>query len=160
MRRPKCLVFNWVAAGVMLASCAETQQKLDASGRLPDLPNSPCGFLSAADVATATHLDVVDARRVRPIGEDTGDGSMCSYETQSELGALQIVFPFLGARYECAKRTTDTRALAQSYSGGAVTVCVAPQMAVQVNAQNMVGQLYREVLVSLADAVLSRVQRE
>ena len=160
MRRPQSIV-SPVAVAFVLASCSENPpSKADAPLRMTRLPDSPCGFLSSADVAAATGLKVVDSRRVRAIGENTGDGSICAYTTQSELGAIVIVFPALTMTEQCKERTPSTNALTENYQGGPVKVCVAPNKAVSVQAQNMIGNGYRATLVTLAGAVLRRVPAE
>ena len=161
MRKPTSAIVSALVVAVILASWAgNPPSKADPPSRMARLPDSPCGFLSSADVAAATGLKVVDSRRVRAIGEDSGDGSICLYTTQSELGALEIVFPALRMAEPCKERTPSTSALTGHYEGGPVRVCVAPNTAVSVQAQNMIGNTYRATLVTLADAVLRRVPGE
>jgi len=153
-----CLV---IAMVVSLASCGENLlSPADSSARMTRLPDSPCGFLASADVAAATHLDVGDARRVHARTEDPGDGSICLYETRSELGTLVIVFPDALKAEECKERTPNEGALPQNHEGGPVTVCAARGTAVSVQAQHMIGNSYRATLLSLAEAVLRRVPDE
>jgi len=74
-------------------------------GQVPHhgLPENPCAIVTAQEVAAATHLVITEARRVPGInkivlaqkkGKDPGPGSICSYQTPSDVGSISIyVYP-------------------------------------------------------------------
>jgi hypothetical protein len=66
------------------------------------LPDNPCDLLTVRQMAIATGLDVIDARRVPDIqelvraqkeGREPKPGVICSYETRSAFGAITVVVP-------------------------------------------------------------------
>src|SRR5260370_33203081 len=66
-------------------------------------PENPCAIVTAQEVAAATHLEITEARRVPSIkkivlaqhrAQEVGPGSICSYETPSDIGSISIhVYP-------------------------------------------------------------------
>jgi hypothetical protein len=71
--------------------------------RLGSLPDNPCELLTQAQVSAITGLEVTSVQRERGIvdeheARDPDPGRICSYQTQSEFGAITIVVPALAER--------------------------------------------------------------
>lgn len=70
--------------------------------RLASLPDNPCEVLNPAQVSAITGFEVTSARRVPSISKvvhaqrenlEPGPGTICSYETRSDFGAITIAVP-------------------------------------------------------------------
>jgi len=83
----------------------------DQSARTPtasrSLPDNPCDVLTAAELSDITGLTVTSVRRVPSIqevvsaerrGRKPEPGTICSFETNSQFGALSIVVPHRSER--------------------------------------------------------------
>lgn len=71
------------------------------------LGDNPCDLFTAEEVAAITHFDVTEVRRVPSItkivearrsGREPGPGTICSYETNSDFGAIMVVVPLRSER--------------------------------------------------------------
>ena len=156
-------VLGVLAAAALAAGCSgETATDQVHAPSLPIvMPDNPCDLLSARDVELATGLEVFAARRAQSLGDTTGDGSMCGYETPSVFGVLSIGYyapdtpPDSGPN--CTARTAGARSLAENYRGGGLIICLAPHTPIAVSMQHAGGAGSLEVLVGLAQAVLDHV---
>ena len=70
--------------------------------RQTSLPEDPCGLLNQTRLSAITGLEVTAARRVPSIAKivqaqdenrEPDPGTICSYETRSDFGAILIVIP-------------------------------------------------------------------
>jgi hypothetical protein len=66
------------------------------------LPDNPCDVVTAAELSSITNLEVIESRRVPSIakivaaqreGRESAPGTICSFETDSPLGAILISVP-------------------------------------------------------------------
>jgi hypothetical protein len=96
-----------VVVGVALLGSSDRlvarSQTASANGiPLASLPDNPCDLLTSEQVAVATGLEVTEARHLpsirkivqaQNIGGEPEPGTICSYETRSEFGAVTVVVP-------------------------------------------------------------------
>ena len=144
------------------------------------LPENPCDLLSEGQVATAAGVQISKATRVLSQGESIESansgrqppaGSICRYETPSELGSIAVIFPDrrgpLGSRSEppkCGARgpaasagsSPDGRSL---ISGGSGSVCVGPDLLVWVSVQMAHERRATDAATGVANAILRRMPR-
>lgn len=149
-----------------------------SSPKLAALPENPCDLVSARQVAAATGLEIVAAKRVlsqresiesgKP-GHEPRAGSICSYETRSELGAILVIFPDrrspLGAPTDashCGPVASSGRSVSSLGgrawgSGGTIAVCVGPDLIVWISVQMAHERRASDAAVGVARAILHRV---
>ena len=145
---------------------------------LTALPDNPCDLLSARQVATAAGVEISKATRVlsqresiesSKSGRQPVAGSICRYETPSELGSISVIFPDrrgpLASRAEPAKcgahgptasavSSTDGRVW---ISGGTGAVCVGPGLLVWVSVQMAHQPRATDAATRVAGAILRRL---
>lgn len=145
------------------------------------LPDNPCELLDAAQMSAVTGLEVTAVNRAPSLlkvveaqreNREPGPGTICSYQTRSELGAIQIVVPPRAERRAANYWETRTRYL-QTFPGAAQPVAglgtdawLSGGNALHVLVRedeyfSLSTQMYqprsREHLVKIAQAVLSRL---
>jgi len=116
-----------------LLSCSSaTEQDNNASTptRLASLPDNPCEVLNPARVSAITGLEVSSVKRVPSIekvvqaqreNREPDLGTICSYETRSDFGAIMIAVPARADRR--AAEYWETRAkYFETFSGAAQSV--------------------------------------
>ena len=149
-----------------------------SSPKLAALPENPCDLLSARQVAIATGVEIAGAKRVlsqsesikagKP-GHQPPAGSICSYETRSELGSIAVIFPDrrgpLGTPSEppnCGPLSPTARSVSSLsgrawVSGGAIGVCAGPDLIVWVSVQMAHEPRASQAAVEVARAILQRL---
>lgn len=145
------------------------------------LPENPCELLTAGQVAAAAGIRVSRARRMPDIeeiissqkeGRPARANLICSYETPSDLVAITIIVPPLSERtaagYWKARETSFRQAQGQPIAGvgedawlggGTVLHVLAGKNAHFTVATRMHQPRSREVVTSLARAVLEKLHR-
>ena len=148
--------------------------------RLTSLPENPCAVLTVEQVAAATGLRVTSMRRVASIPEivpaqrerrEPVAGSICSYETRSDFGELNIHVPrrterrtasywearerYFGAFPGSAQAIPDLGIDAWLAGGASLHVLACQDEYFTVSTQ-MYQVRSRELLVALARAMLGR----
>jgi hypothetical protein len=149
--------------------------------RLASLPDNPCDLLTREQVAVASGLEVVDARRAPDIrsvveaqdaGRDPAPGIICSYDTRSEFGTLMVVVPPPAERTAASYRQAREKAfmppsLAQVISGlgedawssgSGVHVLTGQGEYFVVGCQKCGGRSAPAQLVAIARAVMDRLR--
>src|SRR5262245_21536432 len=91
--------------------------------RLGSLPDNPCELLTQAQVSAITGLEVTSVQRDRGILaeheiRDSDPGRICSYQTQSEFGAITIVVPARAERTTAVYREKQAKYF-KTFPGGA-----------------------------------------
>lgn len=98
MKHPRIRIILVAMLGAVAASLMERTaiaQHPDSRG----IPDNPCDVLTRAEIAAATKLVVAKGQRVPVIGKiveaqdnsiEGGSGSICSFDTQSRIGAITI----------------------------------------------------------------------
>jgi len=150
-----------------------------SSAKLAALPENPCDLLSARQVAAATGLEIVAVKRVlsqrqsieagKP-GYQPPAGSICSYETRSQLGSISIIPPLrrgpLGTRSAAPNCGPPVAPSARSVSspdgrfwgsGGTIAVCVGPDLIVWISVQMAHERRASDAAVGVARAILQRL---
>lgn len=98
-----CVVLLFFTLALLSCSIAAGQdtKTLDPA-RLVSLPDDPCELLNPSQVSAITGLRVTSAKRVPSISKvieaqdenrEPNPGTICSYETGSEIGAIMIAVP-------------------------------------------------------------------
>jgi len=89
-----------LATFALLSGSIATGQDNNTSkpARLGSLPDNPCELLTQAQMSAITGLEVTSVQRERGIvdeheARDPDPGRICTYQTQSEFGAITIVVP-------------------------------------------------------------------
>jgi hypothetical protein len=89
---------------VIFVSCSRATEQVTNTSQPARvfLPNNPCDMLNPAQVSAITGLEVTSAQRVPSIDKivraqsenrEPGPGTICSYETRSDFGAIMIAVP-------------------------------------------------------------------
>jgi hypothetical protein len=97
-----CLLVLFLLFGCSPLRASGQENKTPKPARLVLLPDNPCEAVTAEQISAATGLEVSPAERKPSIGEkvqaqredrEPVPGTICSYETGSEFGAIIIAVP-------------------------------------------------------------------
>jgi hypothetical protein len=114
-----------VGMAALSMSCAIPSIYAHSQSR--QLSDNPCDLFTVYDVTAITHLDVREVRRVPSItkiveaqrsGRETGPGTICSYETDSDFGAIEVVVPIRSER-DATHYWTNRERYFRTYPGAA-----------------------------------------
>jgi hypothetical protein len=106
-----------IFASFSCSRATEQDSKASKPVQVFSLPDNPCEVLNPAQVSAITGLEVISAKRVPSIekivnaqskNREPSPGTICSYETRSEFGAIMIVAPVRADRH--AAKYWKTRA--------------------------------------------------
>lgn len=152
-----------------------------SASRVDRLPENPCELLTIQQVSAATGVSVVAAQRAPSVaatveaqrrGVDPPPGNVCSYETRSEFGTIDVGVMTAEsnavAYWEVRERHFRTfPGSAQAVPGLGIDAWMAGGTSVRVLVRNDL-QLYiatrlyqpgsRDVILSVARAILRRIE--
>jgi hypothetical protein len=89
-------------ASLSFSIAARQNNNTSKPARLASLPDNPCELLNPVQVSAVTDLQVTSAKRVPSIAKivaaqrenrEPDPGTICSYETLSDFGAIMIAVP-------------------------------------------------------------------
>ena len=103
MKKRYVLVLVVVLFGVLSCSRAPEQARPNPTPTtVASLPDDPCAILSSARITEVTGIEIVSVNRVPSLDKvvlaqkenrESDPGTICSYQTASELGTLMIMVP-------------------------------------------------------------------
>jgi hypothetical protein len=114
-----------VGMGCLPMSCVVPS--IHAASQSRPLTENPCDVLAGDEVAAIAGFDVKEARRVPSItktvdaqrtGRDAGPGTICSYETDSDFGAIMVFVPLRSQR-DASNYWTNLERYFRTYPGSA-----------------------------------------
>lgn len=151
------------------------------TGRFIRLPENPCELLTAEQVAAASGVKILSARRVPDIGEiiraqkenrRARPGTICNYDSSADVGDIVIIVPEVSQQsVEGYRKARDEYARswrAETISGVGDEAWMAGGTTLHVlagrNAQFIVATRYwqqnsRDVVIAVAKSILSRHAR-
>lgn len=172
-------VLPFLGSGCLLAE--RTPSATPVLTLLASLPENPCDLLTLEQVSAITNLNVIEKRRVPSIdeiiqaqseGRQPGPGRICSYETQSDIGAITISVPSGAERtsvsywearrgyfstFAASARTIPGLGEDAWISGGASLHVLARENEYFIIGTQMYNQRSPELMIALARAVLDRI---
>jgi hypothetical protein len=174
---------------VVLAACSGRRSSSPAAappapaekGRFIRLPDNPCDLLTAEQVAAASGVKILSARRVPDIGEivraqredrRARPGTICNYDSSANVGDIVIIVPEVSQQsvdgYRKARDEYARNFRAEKISGVGDEAWMAGGNTLHVlagrNAQFIVATRYwqpnsRDVVIAVAKSVISRISR-
>jgi hypothetical protein len=177
--RTIAVVITSLLAASGLSGCVGDQTAAPPTASRP-LPENPCDLLTAAELAEITGLAVTSVRRVPSIkevvsaereGRKPEPGRICSFETDSQFGAISLVVPRRSERgneryWEARSKYFETYPGSAKHipglgmdawlaGGTSLSVLVREQEYVMLSTQQYHRES-REVLVAVARALAQR----
>ena len=172
-----------VVMQLSLLSCSRAPEQLSngpTAAKEASLPDDPCAILTSARIAEVTGIEIVSVNRVPSLDKvvraqeenrEPGPGTICSYQTHSDLGVLMVMVPSrtdrTAARY-WEDRTKYLETFPGSahhveglgadawFSGGTSLRVLTRGDEYFIVATQMVHPRGREIVVNVAKAVLDR----
>lgn len=166
----------WIPTAIAFASQV-------VPGTLASLPENPCAVLTLEQVAAATGVDVTRMQRVPGIPKivqaqreqrEPGAGSICTYETRSDFGEINIHVPprterrtasYWEARekyfrsFPGSAQTIPSLGADAWLAGGASLHVLARDDEYYTVSTQMYQRRSRELVIALARAILGRLER-
>jgi hypothetical protein len=114
-----------VGMGCLPMSCVVPS--IHALSQSSPLGDNPCDLFTTEELTTISHLYVREVRRVPSITKivdaqrserETGPGTICSYETDSDFGAIIVVVPLRSER-DATNYWTNRERYFRTYPGSA-----------------------------------------